>query len=88
MAENLACRAGHLGHCHLRREALLGRYAHIPVYHGSTVSPQPLLDEVDSLRIELAETLVEMADRQEEITTLKEVIAKMAMDRAAVMNHG
>ena len=52
-----------------KREALLGRYAHIPVYRGSTVSPQPLLEEVDSLRIELADTLVEMADRQEEITT-------------------
>ena len=58
------------------------------VYRGSTVSPQPLLDEVDSLRIELTDTLVEMADRQEEISTLKEAMAKMAMDRAAVMNHG
>ena len=40
-----------------------------------TVSPQSLLDEVDSLRIELTDTLVEMADRQEEITTLKEAMA-------------
>ena len=71
-----------------KREALLGRYAHIPVYRGSTVSPQPLLEEVDSLRIELADTLVEMADRQEEITTFKEVMAKMAIERAVVMNKG
>ena len=47
-----------------------------------------LLDEVDSLRVELTDTLVEMADRQEEITTLKEAMAKTAMDRAAVMNRG
>ena len=80
MAENLACCAGHLRSqvataTSGKIEALLGRYAHIPVYHGSTVSPQSLLDEVDSLRIELTNTLVEMADRQEEITTLKEAMA-------------
>ena len=93
VAENLACRAGHFRSqvptaTSGKREALLGKYVHIPVYRGSTVSPQPLLDEVDSLRIELTDTLVEMADRQEEITTLKEAMVKMAMDRAAVMNHG
>ena len=54
------------------------RYGHIPVYRGSTVLPQPILEEVDSLRIELAKTLVEIANKQEEITTLKEAMAKMA----------
>ena len=93
VADNLACRAGRLRSqvataTSGKREALLGRYAHIPVYRGSTVSPQPLLEEVDSLRTELADTLVEMADRQEEITTLKEAMAKMAIERAAVMNKG
>ena len=93
VAENLACHAGHLKNqvataTSGNREALLGRYTHIPVYRGSAVSPQLLLDEVDSLHIELADTLVEMANRQEEITTLKEAVAKMAMGRAAVMNHG
>lgn len=52
------------------------------------MSPQLLLEEVDSLRTELADTLVEMADRQDEITTLKEAMAKMAVERAAVMNKG
>ena len=54
----------------------------------STVAPQPLLEEVDSLRAELADALVEMTDRQEEITSLKEAMAKMAQERAAVINHG
>ena len=47
------------------------------------MSPQLLLEEVDSLRTELADTLVEMADRQDEITTLKEAMAKVAIERGA-----
>jgi len=58
------------------------------VHCGSTVAPQPLLEEVDSLRAELADALVEMADRQEEITSLKEAMAKMAQERAAVIYRG
>jgi len=65
----------------------LGKCAHIPVHCGSTVAPQPLLEEVDSLRAELADALVEMADRQE-ITSLKEAMARIAQERAAVINHG
>ena len=67
---------------------MLGKCAHIPVYRGSTVAPQPFLEEIDSLRVELADALVEMADRQEEITTLRQAMEKMAIQRAAMMNHG
>ena len=93
MADNLACRAGRLRSqvataTSGRREVLLEKCAHIPVYRGSTVAPQPLLEEIDSLRVELADTLVEMADRQEEITTLRQAMEKMAVERAAMMNHG
>lgn len=93
VGDNLACHAGRLRSqvataTSGKREVLLGRYAHIPVHRGSTVSPQPLLDEVDSLCIELADTLVEMADRQEELTTLRQLMAQMITERAAVMNHG
>ena len=58
------------------------------MYRGRTVAPQPLLEEIDSLRVELADTLVEMADRQEEITTLRQAMEKMAIKRAALMNYG
>ena len=93
VADNLACCAGCLRSqvattTSGKSEALFGRYGHIPVYRGSTVLPQPILEEVDSLRIELAKTLVESANKQEEITTLKEAMAKMAVERAAVMNKG
>ena len=93
VADNLACRAGRLRSqvataTSGKREVLLGKCAHIPVYRGSTVAPQPLLEEVDDLRAELADTLVEMADRQEEISTLRQVMEKMALERAAMMNHG
>ena len=93
VGDNLACCAGRLRSqvataTSEKPEVLLGRYAHIPVHHGSTVSPQPWLDEIDSLRIEHADTLVEMADRQEEVMTLRQLMAKMTMERAAVMNHG
>ena len=40
--------------------------------------PQPLLEAVSSLQVELADTLVE-------ITTLRQVM--VAMKRAAMMNH-
>ena len=40
--------------------------------------PQPLLEAVSSLQVELADTLVE-------ITTLRQVM--VAMKRAAIMNH-
>ena len=56
------------------------------MYRGSTVAPQPLLEEIDSLWVELADTLVEMADRQEEITTLRQEMQKMAIERAAMIN--
>ena len=93
VADNLACRAGRLRSqvataTSGRREVLLGKCAHIPVYRGSTVAPQPLLEEIDSLRVELADALVEMADRQEEITTLRQAMEKMAIEKAAMMNHG
>lgn len=93
IADKLACRAGRLRSqvataTSGKREVLLGKCAHIPVYRGSTVAPQPLLEEVDDLRAELADTLVEMADRQEEISTLRQVMEKMALERAAMMNHG
>ena len=65
----------------------MGKCAHIPVYRDSTVAPQPLLEEVDDLRAELADTLVEMADRQEEISTLRQVMEKMALERAAMINR-
>ena len=67
---------------------MLGKCAHIPVYRGSTVTPQALLEEIDSLRVEMADTLVEMADKQKEITTLRQTMEKMAIQRAAMMNHG
>ena len=66
----------------------MGKCAHIPVYRGSTVAPQPVLEEIDSLRVELVDTLVEMADRQEEIITLRQAMQKMAIKMAAMMNHG
>ena len=93
VADNLACRAGRLRSqvatsSSGKRKVLLEKCAHIPVHCGSTVAPQPLLEEVDHLRAELADTLVEMADRKEEITTLKGEMAKMAQERAAVINCG
>ena len=90
VADNLACRAGRLRSqvatsSSGKRKVLLEKCAHIPVHCGSTVAPQPLLEEVDHLRAELADTLVEMADRKEGITTL---MARMAQERAAVINCG
>ena len=58
------------------------------MYCGSTVAPQVLLEEIDSLQVEMVDTLVEMADRQEEITTLRQAMEKMAIQSAAMMNHG
>lgn len=74
VGDDLACCAGRLRSqvataTSGKQAVLLWRYAYIPVHRGSTVSPQPLLDEVESLRIKLADTLV-MADRQE-VTTLR-----------------
>jgi len=69
IAHNLACRAGRLrsqvaSASSGKRKVLLGKCAHIPVHCGSTVAPQPLLEEVDSLRSELADALVEMTGKR------------------------
>lgn len=53
VGDDLACCAGRLRSqvataTSGKQGVLLGRYAHIPVHRGSTVSPKPLLDEVES----------------------------------------
>ena len=57
----------------------MGKCAHIPIIVAAQLHHSP--------RVELVDTLVEMADRQKEITTLRQAMEKMAIERAA-MNHG
>ena len=50
---------------------LMDRSYHLTVYRGETVSVQPILQEVEELREELAAATVEVSIQQEEIKSMQ-----------------
>ena len=60
----------------------------IPVCQGEAVAPQPLMEEIENLHVELATATMQMQDREEEVTTLKQKMAQLLQEREAVVNKG
>jgi len=70
------------------RENLLAKSIAIPVCQGEAVAPQPLMEEIENLHVELATATMQMQDREEEVTTLKQKMAQLLQEREAVVNKG
>ena len=93
IAVNLARRAGVLrsqvvAASGRARENLLAKSIAIPVCQGEAVAPQPLMEEIENLHVELATATMQMQDREEEVTTLKQKMAQLLQEREAVVNKG